>query len=77
MGRLDPKSGKVDLVTLPTRRSNPYSIVISSDGMPFFAAFGGNRIGRLKPQTVERNQWSLPDERTRPRCIVMDADDVL
>ncbi len=35
-GSLDPKTGEVKLVTSPTPRSNPYGIVITSKGTPYF-----------------------------------------
>jgi virginiamycin B lyase len=36
IGRLDPKTGEIKLATSPTPRSNPYGLVITSRGVPFF-----------------------------------------
>jgi virginiamycin B lyase len=36
IGRLDPKTGQIKLATAPTPRSNPYGLVITSKGVPFF-----------------------------------------
>ena len=36
VGTLDPKTGEIKLVTMPTPRSHPYGMVVRSKGVPFF-----------------------------------------
>ena len=49
IGRLDPKTGEIKLVTSPTPKSNPYGMVITSKGMPFFCEFGANKLASIDP----------------------------
>jgi len=77
LGRLDPATGAVKLVASPTHRSNPYGMVISSQGVPFFAEFGSHKIGRIDPQTMAIKEYALPDSAARPRRIAITSDDVI
>jgi virginiamycin B lyase len=77
VGRLDPTTGDIKLVTSPTPRSNPYGMVINSQGIPFFDEFGTNKIASIDPQTMQITEYKLPNPDTRPRRIAITGDDVL
>jgi virginiamycin B lyase len=77
VGRLDPKTGDVKVVTSPTPRSNPYGMVISSKGMPFFVEFGANKIASIDPSSMAIHEYALPNADTRPRRVAIDPGDVL
>jgi len=62
LGRLDPASGKVDLVPLG-RGAAPHGVVIGPDGAPWVTEGGTNAIVRVDPQTREVKSWPLPDGR--------------
>jgi virginiamycin B lyase len=62
LGRLDPTSGKVDLVSLG-RGAAPHGVVIGSDGAPWVTESGTNAIVRVDPQTREVKSWPLPEAR--------------
>ena len=62
LGRLDPASGKVDLVPLG-RGAAPHGVVIGPDGAPWVTEGGTNAIVRVDPQTREGKSWPLPDGR--------------
>jgi virginiamycin B lyase len=77
IGRLDPQSGEIKLVTSLTPRSNPYGIVVNSKGVPFVVLFGTNKIASLDPETMHLTEYTLPNAATRPRRIAITPDDVL
>ncbi|MBI4478522.1 MAG: hypothetical protein HY651_00705, partial [Acidobacteria bacterium] len=79
VGRIDPRNGsdEVKLISMPTTRSNPYGMVVGSDGSIYFCEFGGNRLAKIHPDTMELTEYTLPDPATRPRRIAITPDDVL
>lgn len=79
VGRLDPKApdGNVKLVSVPTPRANPYGMVISSKGVPFFVEFGSNKIASIDPVTMEIHEYVLPHPESRPRRVAIGPDDVI
>ncbi|MBI3935027.1 MAG: cytochrome C [Acidobacteria bacterium] len=79
VGRIDPRSGsdEVRLISMPTPRSNPYGMVVGSDGSIYFCEFGGNRLAKIHPDTMELTEYTLPNPATRPRRIAITPDDVL
>jgi virginiamycin B lyase len=77
VGRLDPKTGEITLVTPPTPKSRPYGMAVSSKGAVFYVAFGSNRVGSVDPKTMEIREYPLPDAASRPRRITITRDDVV
>ena len=43
MGRLDPKSGEIKLLTSPTVNSRPYGLMLDSKDTPWFVEFGAQQ----------------------------------
>ena len=62
LGRLDPTSGKVDLVPLGDGAA-PHGVIIGPDGAPWVTEGGTNSIVRVDPQTRAVKRWPLPDTR--------------
>jgi len=77
VGRVDPKSGEVKLVTPPTERSRPYGLVINSKGVPWYVPFGTNKIAKIDPQTMAITEYPLPDAAARPRRLWFENDDTI
>jgi virginiamycin B lyase len=77
VGRLDPKTGAIKLVTSPTPRSNPYGMVITTKGVPVFDEFGANKIASIDPKTMQIREYVLPDAAARPRRIAITSDDTI
>jgi virginiamycin B lyase len=50
VGRLDPKTGALKLVTRADAQMRPYGMVISSKGVPFFVEFSSNKIASIDPR---------------------------
>ena len=57
VGRLDPATGQIKLVTSPTPRSNPYGMVITSKGVPYFCEFGTNKLASIDPETLSIHEY--------------------
>src|SRR5215469_5639040 len=47
IGRLDPRTGNMDLKRVPTPHAIPYGIVITKSDNPVFCEFGTNKIGTI------------------------------
>jgi virginiamycin B lyase len=62
LGRLDPASGRVDLIALGSG-SAPHGVIIGPDAAPWITDGGLNAIVRVDPQTREVKRWPLPEAR--------------
>src|SRR6266545_3683845 len=62
LGRLDPGTGKVDLIPLGAGAA-PHGVIIGPDGAPWVTEGGTNAIVRVDPQTREVKRWPLPEAR--------------
>ncbi len=60
LGRLDPKTGKVDLIPLGSG-SSPHGVIAGADGAPWLTDSGQNAIVRVDPKTSAVTKWPLPE----------------
>jgi virginiamycin B lyase len=60
LGRLDPKTGKVDLIPLGSG-SSPHGVIAGADGAPWLTDSGQNAIVRVDPRTSAVTKWPLPE----------------
>ena len=74
VGRLDPATGEVRLVTAPTERARPYGIKIDAAGVPWVACNGSNCLLKVDPATMELTEVKLPIPETTVRRLDI-ADD--
>ena len=58
-GRLDPKTGKVELIPLGSG-SSPHGVILDRDGSAWFTDGGQNAIVRVDPKTLAVKKWPLP-----------------
>ena len=58
-GRLDPKTGKVELIPLG-RGASPHGVILDRDGSAWFTDSGQNAIVRVDAKTKEVKKWPLP-----------------
>jgi len=63
LGRLDPATGKVDLVPLGAGAA-PHGVIIGPDAAPWVTEGGTNSIVRVDPQTRAVKRWPLPGGRS-------------
>jgi len=62
LGRLDPTTGKVDLISLGSGAA-PHGVIVGPDGAPWVTEGGTNSIVRVDPKTREVKRWPLPEGR--------------
>jgi virginiamycin B lyase len=62
LGRLDPATGKVDLIPLGAGAA-PHGVIVGPDGAPWVTEGGHNSIVRVDPKTREVKSWALPAAR--------------
>jgi virginiamycin B lyase len=72
-----PETGEVNLAAVPTPNANPYGIAVNSQGVPFFAEFGSNRLASIDPDTMQIREYVLPHAESHPRRIAITSDDVV
>jgi len=77
IGRLDPKTGDIKLLTPPTPKARPYGMAVNSKGVVFFVEFGTNGVGSVDPKTLQVREYPLPDPASRPRRITITSDDIV
>src|SRR5216684_2075674 len=77
LGRVDPNSGEIKLLTPPTANARPYGMALNSKGIVFFVEFGTNQVGSVDPKTLEFHEYKLPDPASRPRRIAITSDDIV
>src|SRR5215475_6830957 len=62
LGRLDPKTGKSDLIALGPGAA-PHGVIVGPDGAAWITEGGQNAIARVDPATRAVKLFSLPKER--------------
>ncbi|MEM9385231.1 MAG: lyase [Pseudomonadota bacterium] len=75
VGRLDTTTGEYELVKTPYPRARPYGIMLDSQGHPWIALFGTNRIATVDPATMKMRTFFIPADRARPRRLAVTSDD--
>jgi len=63
LGRLDPKTGKVDLIALGPDAA-PHGVIVGPDGAAWVTEGGQNAIARVDPATRAVKLFPLPKERS-------------
>jgi virginiamycin B lyase len=73
LGRLDPATGKVDLVPLGAGAA-PHGVIIGPDGAPWVTEGGTNAIVRVDPKSREVTRWPLPETRGHANLNTLTFD---
>jgi len=60
LGRLDPQTGKVEMIPLGAR-SSPHGVILDAQGAPWLTDSGQNAIVRVDPKTRTVKAWPLPE----------------
>lgn len=74
VGRLTISDKTVDLIPVPTKNARPYGIVMGTDGTPWVALFGTNKLARIDAGTLALSEHALPRGEARPRRLGVTSD---
>ena len=74
VGRLDPESGEIKLVTLSDPGSKPYGIKIDAEGNPWFSCNGRPCLYKIDPVNMALTEVKLPLEGTTVRRLDIAED---
>jgi len=74
IAKVDAKTGKATMITLPNPKSGPRRMHIDAQDRMWIGEFYGNRIGMLDTRTGEIKEWSHPLEWYGPYDVAADKD---
>ena len=77
LGRIDPKTGKIQEFRPPTPRSGPHGLVEDKDGHIWFTANSKGYIGELDPKTEKFSEYKLPADARDPHTPLFDQKGIL
>ena len=78
LGRLDEKSGSIEMFPLDIPDSGPHGLTFDASGTVWFTANTGGYVGKLNPATREIAHYPMPDSRARdPHTPVFDQKGIL
>ena len=77
VGRLDPATGDIKLVTVPTPNAKPYGIKIDADGNPWFACNGAPCLYKIDAATMALTEVKLPLAGTTVRRLDIAGDGMI
>ena len=74
IGKIDAKTGKIELYKTPTPNSAPRRGSMDSRGHLWFAEYRGNRIGMFDTETRHFQEWTPPTPWAQPYDVVADKN---
>ena len=74
IGRIDAKTGKVSLYTIPSARSAPRRGQMDAQDRLWFAEYRGNKIGVFDTKTERFQEWEAPTPWSQPYDVVLDKN---
>src|SRR3712207_2121806 len=74
IGRLDPATGDIKLVTMKTADARPYGIKVDANGFLWVACNGAPCLVKVDPSTLDLTEVELPTPGTTVRRLYI-ADD--
>jgi virginiamycin B lyase len=74
IGKIDAKSGQVNLFKTPTPNSNPRRGYMDSQDRLWFTEYRANKIAMLDTKTEKFTEWALPTAFTYPYDVIPDKN---
>jgi virginiamycin B lyase len=74
IGRLDAKTGKIDLFEIPTANSAPRRGSMDAQDRLWFGEYRGDRIGMFDTKKEEFREWQVPPKWSSPYDVVVDKN---
>lgn len=77
IGKLDVKSGQIQLIDIPTERAGPMGITLSNDKKTvWFTEILASNVAKLDPNANKITEYSTGED-TGPTFLIFDKNDVL
>jgi len=73
IGRIDAKSGKIQMWKTPTPRSAPRRGMMDAEGRLWFGENAGDRIAMFDPKTEQFKEWAPPTPFAWPYDVAVDS----
>ena len=73
IGRIDAKTGKIQMWRTPTQRSGPRRGMLDEQGRLWFGENAGDRIGMFDPKTEQFKEWAPPTPMAWPYDVAVDT----
>ena len=77
VGRLNPETGDIKLITSPVPNSKPYGIKVAADGSIWWACNGAPCLFKMDPATMELKEYKLPLGGTTVRRLDIGEDGMI
>jgi streptogramin lyase len=74
IGRVDAKTGKVDLYTTPTHGSAPRRGQMDAQDRLWFGEYRGNRVGMFDTKSQQFQEWLAPTPWSAPYDVTLDKN---
>lgn len=74
IGRIDARTGKIELYQTPTRNSAPRRGMLDSEGRLWFGENRGDRIGMFDTRTERFQEWAAPTPGSWPYDVTADKN---
>ena len=74
IGRLDAKTGQIDLYETPTPSSAPRRGSMDAQDRLWFGEYRGDRIGMFDTKKEEFREWQIPPKWSSPYDVVVDRN---
>ena len=74
IGRIDGKSGKVTLYTLPTAKSAPRRGMMDAHDRLWFGEYRGNKVAMFDTKAEKLQEWEMPTPWSAPYDVAVDKN---
>jgi streptogramin lyase len=74
VGKIDAKSGQINLFKTPTPNSNPRRGYMDSQDRLWFTEYRANKLAMLDTKTEKFTEWALPTPFTYPYDVIPDKN---
>jgi streptogramin lyase len=74
IGRIDGKSGKVTLYTLPTAKSAPRRGMMDAHDRLWFGEYRGNKVAMFDTKAEKFQEWEMPTPWSAPYDVAVDKN---
>ena len=75
IGRIDAKTGAVEIYEVPTAGANPRRAQMDGQDRMWFGEYRGHRIGMFDTKTLKFKEWPIPTPWSAPYDVTLDRNE--